>query len=128
VGGYDAAETSSNSIDEDEDPGIDEEEWGLHKGMELFEVSAKDDFGSVFYILTLIFSLIHLPGIDSLFESLIHAIIERKDVIERENELKRRDSVFLSDVSPPTWAAQAEEEEAREKAHSTSGGWSCCSS
>lgn len=110
AGGYDAADTSSNSIDE-EDPDIDEQEWGLRKGMELFEVSAKDDF-----------------GIEVLFESLIHAIIERKDVIERENELKKRDSVFLSDVSPPTWAAQADEEEAREKARSTSGGWSCCSS
>jgi hypothetical protein len=77
----------------------------------------------------LILSLNHLPtGIDALFESLIHAIIERKDIIEHENELKKRDSVFLSDVSPPTWAAQAEEEEAREKARSTSGGWSCCSS
>jgi hypothetical protein len=97
--------------------------------MELYEVSAKDDFGDALSIpmvdpLTQSFT----TGIDALFESLIHAIIERKDIIEHENELKKRDSVFLSDVSPPTWAAQAEEEEAREKARSTSGGWSCCSS
>jgi len=46
AGGYDAADTSSNSIDEEEDPDIDEQEWGLRKGMELFEVSAKDDFGN----------------------------------------------------------------------------------
>ncbi|EGO01606.1 hypothetical protein SERLA73DRAFT_120279 [Serpula lacrymans var. lacrymans S7.3] len=105
-------ETSSNSNNDDEDIEEEEpEEWGLHKGMELFEVSAKDDL-----------------GIQTLFDSLICSIIERKDTIERENELKKRDSVFLSSVSTPTWAAQAEEEEAREKAHSRGGGWSCCSS
>lgn len=37
------AETSSNSLDEDE--AEDDQEWGLHQGMELFEVSAKDDSG-----------------------------------------------------------------------------------
>lgn len=38
---------SSNSLPEDEEAeiGDDDSEWGLHKGMELFEVSAKDDFG-----------------------------------------------------------------------------------
>ncbi|KAG1715956.1 hypothetical protein ID866_1180 [Astraeus odoratus] len=87
----DAAETSSNSLVEDEEI-EDEEEWGLHKGMELFEVSAKDD-------------------------------LDNRDIIERENELKKRDSIFLSS-STPTWSAQAEEEEAREKARA-SGGWSC---
>jgi len=42
-------ETSSNSLPEaDEDAlEIEGEEWGLHKGMELFEVSAKDDLGSL---------------------------------------------------------------------------------
>jgi hypothetical protein len=94
-----------------EDEAEDGQEWGLHKGMELFEVSAKDDV-----------------GIQTLFSSLIGAIIERKDVIERENELRKRDSVLLTSPSTPTWAAQAAEEEAREKARSTSGGWSCCSS
>lgn len=79
--------------------------------MELFEVSAKDDL-----------------GIQGLFDSLISAIILRKDTIEQENELKKRDSVFLSSVNSPAWTAQAEEEEAREKAAASSaGGWSCCS-
>ena len=36
-------ESNSNSLDEDE--AEDCEEWGLHQGMELFEVSAKDDLG-----------------------------------------------------------------------------------
>ena len=36
-------ETSSNSLDEEEVE--NDQEWGLHQGMELFEVSAKDDFG-----------------------------------------------------------------------------------
>lgn len=77
--------------------------------MELFEVSAKDDI-----------------GISHLFTSLITAIIEKKDSIEEENELKRRDSVFLTAI--PNWAAQADEEEAREKELIASkAGWSCCS-
>ncbi|THH33597.1 hypothetical protein EUX98_g573 [Antrodiella citrinella] len=106
-------ETSSNSqlAEDDEDDEADSREWGLEKGMELFEVSAKDDM-----------------GITHLFSSLISAIITRKDIIERENELKRRDSVFLSTVSTPTWSAQADEEEAREKERlAAKGSWSCCS-
>jgi hypothetical protein len=39
-------DNSSNSIEEaDEDADDDCPEWGLCKGMELFEVSAKDDIG-----------------------------------------------------------------------------------
>jgi GTPase SAR1 family protein len=34
-------EASSDSLPEDDE----DQEWGLHKGMELFEVSAKDDLG-----------------------------------------------------------------------------------
>jgi len=102
-------DNSSNSIEEaDEDADDDCPEWGLSKGMELFEVSAKDDI-----------------GIHNLFEHLISAIIVRKDIIEQENELKKRDSVFLSSVSTPDWSPQADEEEAREKAR-RSGAWSCC--
>lgn len=101
-------DNSSNSIEEAEEDEEDDREWGLSKGMELFEVSAKDDI-----------------GIQNLFEHLISAIITRKDSIEQENELKKRDSVFLSSVSTPAWSAQADEEEAREKAQ-RSGSWSCC--
>ncbi|KAG9317183.1 P-loop containing nucleoside triphosphate hydrolase protein [Chiua virens] len=108
AGRWNDSTDSSNSLDEEE--AEDDQEWGLLHGMELFEISAKDDL-----------------GIQSLFDSLIGAIIERKDVIERENELRKRDSVLLTSASTPTWAAQADEEEAREKARSTSGGWSCCS-
>ncbi|KAI6047047.1 P-loop containing nucleoside triphosphate hydrolase protein [Pisolithus marmoratus] len=104
----DTTETSSNSLLEDEEF-EDDQEWGLQKGMELFEVSAKDDL-----------------GIQSLFDSLIAAIIERRDVIDHENELKKRDSVFLSPMSTPTCNGQGEEE-TLEKAR-VSGGWSCCSS
>ncbi|KAJ7781587.1 P-loop containing nucleoside triphosphate hydrolase protein [Mycena metata] len=110
-------DSSSNSLNEDDenaaDDAEDEREWGLSKGMELFEVSAKDDL-----------------GIQNLFDHLIAAIIVRKDRIEQENELKKRDSVFLTAVPTPAWAAQAEEEEAREKAErerSARGSWtSCC--
>lgn len=52
-GGWnDNGETSSNSINEDDEDAIDgeseEREWGLSKGMELFEVSAKDDLGKLY--------------------------------------------------------------------------------
>lgn len=46
----DSGESSSNSIPEDEEViggGCEEQEWGLSKGMELFEVSAKDDLGMI---------------------------------------------------------------------------------
>ena len=36
---------SGSGADEYEDDELDEREWGLEKGMELFEVSAKDDMG-----------------------------------------------------------------------------------
>ncbi|KAK7060201.1 hypothetical protein VNI00_000966 [Paramarasmius palmivorus] len=122
---------STNSIneeDEDGDTREDEEEWGLSKGMELFEVSAKDDSGEHMSIPHILGPVNTEPGIAHLFDHLIKAIIERRDVIETENELKKRDSVFLSATPTPTWAAQAEEEEAREKKEAARGGWSssCC--
>jgi len=110
-GGYaDTLDESSNSVpEEDEDDDSDATEWGLEKGMSLFEVSAKDDF-----------------GVKQLFDELISAIMERKDSIEKENELKKRDSVMLSPTLTPSWTAQAEEEEKALRAASTNS-WSCCS-
>lgn len=64
-------------------------------------------------------------GIQDLFDQLITAIILRKDRIEQENELKKRDSVLLPS-SKPAWEGQAEAEAAREKAHSSSNSYSCC--
>ncbi|KAJ7162556.1 P-loop containing nucleoside triphosphate hydrolase protein [Mycena crocata] len=101
-----------DDMEEEDDDDEDGPEWGLSKGMELFEVSAKDDL-----------------GIQNLFDHLISAIIVRKDRIEAENALKKRDSVFLSAVAAPAWSAQAEEEEAREKAErERTRGWTsaCC--
>ncbi|KAF8665779.1 hypothetical protein AX16_000226 [Volvariella volvacea WC 439] len=105
-------DTSSNSLNEDdEDDGDDdgeEYEWGLSKGMKLFEVSAKDDI-----------------GIQQLFDNLIDAIILRKDRIEQENELKKRDSVFLASVSVPE-RTQGNAEETRHERERLAGSWSCC--
>lgn len=68
-----------------------------------------------------------IAGIQHLFDSLIQSIIVKKDKIERENEEKRRDSVLLTTVTTPVWAAQADQEEAREKARATAGSfWNCC--
>ncbi|KAJ7688407.1 P-loop containing nucleoside triphosphate hydrolase protein [Mycena rosella] len=116
AGGWSELQDSSSvSLNEDDEHAVEDEdddrEWGLSKGMELFEVSAKDDL-----------------GIQNLFDHLISAIIVRKDRIERENELKKRDSVFLTSIAAPAWTAQAEEEEAREKAERerSARSWSCC--
>lgn len=59
LGGYgpgpwnERSSSSTNShLEEDEDPDdADDTEWGLEKGMELFEVSAKDDTGANFYLI-----------------------------------------------------------------------------
>jgi hypothetical protein len=45
AGWNEIAETSGSSLNEEEEENHDCQEWGLHKGMELFEVSAKDDLG-----------------------------------------------------------------------------------
>ncbi|KZV64013.1 ras-domain-containing protein [Peniophora sp. CONT] len=117
-GGKGYAELAEEAVEydsrsEDDTGGEDGPEWGLSKDMELFEVSAKDN-----------------TGVLTLFDTLIRAIIARKDDIDAANEMKRRDSVFLAPIEPPTWAAAAEEEEAREKAATTAAkGWGnggCC--
>ncbi|KAJ3535415.1 hypothetical protein NMY22_g6494 [Coprinellus aureogranulatus] len=129
--GYDNYDNSSNSIEEEDESAEDEREWGLTKGMELYEVSAKDDLGK---LCLRIFARYHpakgtypyYPGINQLFDHLIAQIMSRKDIIERENEKKQRDSVFLEPVVP-SWAAQADAEEARQKAlQQRTGSWSCC--
>jgi hypothetical protein len=82
-------------------------EWGL-AGVELFEASAKDG-----------------RGIDTLFDGLIGALLARREAIEAENALRKRDSVALAPATP-AWAVEADRDAAAEKSHS-SGGWSCCS-
>lgn len=67
----------------------------------------------------------HDVGVQQLFDSLLGAIIKRKDAIEADNELKKRDSVYLTPTTTPVWAAQADAEEARQKAKASS--WGCCS-
>jgi hypothetical protein len=49
-------ETSSNSINEEDEDAVEDSgssEWGLSKGMELFEVSAKDDTGACLEVLVM---------------------------------------------------------------------------
>ena len=62
-----------------------------------------------------------LLGIQQLFEHLITAIILRKDIIEKENELKKRDSVFLDSISTPSWSNPPVE-----AGYKSSGSWNCC--
>ncbi|KAJ7873314.1 P-loop containing nucleoside triphosphate hydrolase protein [Mycena olivaceomarginata] len=105
AGGWAELHDSNSSLNEDDENAVadaedDEPQFGLSRGMELFEVSAKDDV-----------------GIQNLFDHLIAAIILKKDRIEKENELKKR-------------GQRAEEEEAREKAERerSARGWgsTCC--
>ncbi|GJJ07580.1 hypothetical protein Clacol_001783 [Clathrus columnatus] len=91
----------------DEDKDDSETSWGLEKGMRLFEVSAKDD-----------------RGIKLLFDSLIAAIIAKRNII-REREWNNRDSIILTDPSAPTWDVVANEEAVRQRKAMRS---SCCQS
>jgi hypothetical protein len=51
TGGWnEIVETRGSSLNEEEEDNQDYQEWGLHKGMELFEVSAKDDLGRWFFL------------------------------------------------------------------------------
>jgi len=115
-------DNSSNSIEEADEDEDDDSEWGLSKGMELFEVSAKDNIGQFFYFTWVCITSMPPTGIQQLFEHLISSIITRKDIIERENELRKRDSVFLD--SSPSWSKPPEEVES-DKAQRW-GSWSCC--
>ncbi len=75
--------SSQGVIEEDEDED-DGQEWGLQKGMSLFEVSAKDDLGWCHgCVLIDYLCLIVSAGVKALFDSVVTAIVER------ENERKR---------------------------------------
>ncbi|KAF8760754.1 Ras of Complex, Roc, domain of DAPkinase [Rhizoctonia solani] len=93
---------STDDVVVEDDETEEEESWGLGKGMQLREVSAKDD-----------------RGIQNLFDVIIKEIIKRKDVLERDRIAKERDSIVLN----PSWNRVAEEEEA---AMSRKSGGSCC--
>ncbi|CAE6495032.1 unnamed protein product [Rhizoctonia solani] len=93
---------STDDVVVEDDETEEEESWGLAKGMQLREVSAKDG-----------------RGIQNLFDAIIREIIKRKDVLERDRIAKERDSITLS----PSWGKLAEEEEA---ATSRKRGGSCC--
>ncbi|CUA77639.1 Ras-like GTP-binding protein RYL2 [Yarrowia lipolytica CLIB122] [Rhizoctonia solani] len=93
---------STDDVVVEDDETEEEESWGLAKGMQLREVSAKDD-----------------RGVQNLFDAIIKEIIKRKDVLERDRIAKERDSITLN----PSWGRVAEEEEASTKRKS---GGSCC--
>ncbi|ELU41622.1 hypothetical protein AG1IA_04342 [Rhizoctonia solani AG-1 IA] len=67
---------STDDVVVEDDETEEEESWGLGKGMQLREVSAKDD-----------------RGIQNLFDVIIKEIIKRKDVLERDRIAKERDSI-----------------------------------
>ncbi|CAE6434794.1 unnamed protein product [Rhizoctonia solani] len=92
---------STDDVVVEDDETEEEESWGLGKGMQLREVSAKDD-----------------RGVQNLFDAIIKEIIKRKDVLERDR-IAKEDSIMLS----PSWGRVAEEEEA---ATSRKSGGSCC--
>ncbi|KDQ14623.1 hypothetical protein BOTBODRAFT_335850 [Botryobasidium botryosum FD-172 SS1] len=85
-----------------------EDNWALGKGIELYEVSSKDD--------------------QALFQHLIGSIIQRRDIIESERERRERNSVLLTE---PILSWQPGEQELRKNtsynASSSNNGWSCCS-
>ena len=48
LGGSGASSSDSHLEDDEDLDDADEQQWGLERGMELFEVSAKDDTGAKF--------------------------------------------------------------------------------
>jgi len=105
---FPAADLGIKEEDEDSDTSDSDLEWGVQENMKLFEVSAKDD-----------------QGIQELFEHLIRSIIAKRGIIEKEKELRERDSVYLASEAPtPSWAAVADEEEAKQ---ASAQKWTCCS-
>jgi len=88
-----------------------DDNWALGKGIELYEVSSKDD-----------------QGVQALFQHLIGSIIQRRDIIESERERRERNSVLLTE---PILSWQSGDQELRKNtnynATSSTNGWSCCS-
>lgn len=108
----------SNGIHTTEDADSEEEEepWALEKGMELFEVSAKDN-----------------EGVQNLFAHLISNIIRRRDYIEGEMAARDRNSVMLASPAP-TWGGISDGSDGTRTnpdindVARKNGGWSCCAS
>jgi Ras family len=105
--------TSPND-DDDFNVADDEELYPLEKGMELFEVSAKDN-----------------AGVQNLFAHMIDNIIRRRHLIESERVERERNSVVLKPMS--SWGNDGDDTASRSSrdpmdAHHKNGGWSCCSS
>jgi hypothetical protein len=73
-----------------------------------------------FIHLSRVYSL--FAGIRQLFDHLISAIIVRKDIIERENELNKRESVILDSVITRSWPNASGELDKPQ----ASGSWNCC--
>ncbi|KAF8342035.1 P-loop containing nucleoside triphosphate hydrolase protein [Cantharellus anzutake] len=86
-----------------------EELYPLEKGMELFEVSSKDD-----------------EGVQALFAHLIDSIIQRRDIIEGERLARGRNSVML-DGGTGMRGDGEDGDDATLPDPRRSGGWSCCS-
>ncbi|KAG8758225.1 hypothetical protein FRC14_000472 [Serendipita sp. 396] len=78
----------------DEEEEEDEPEWGLGKYMQLFEVSAKD-----------------ASGIQTLFNAILAAVMERREAIEAERKARERDSVLLH----VPYGTVPEEDESKDK-------------
>lgn len=85
--------------DDDEE----DDEWGLGRYMQLFEVSAKDS-----------------SGIDSLFDTILSAVIQKREAIEAERQARVRDSILLHVHS------SVPEEDEPTKETPQRNAWSCC--
>ena len=84
-----------------------EEIYPLENGMEIFEVSSKDD-----------------EGVQALFAHLIHNIIRRRNIIEKERLDRERDSVMLGGGAG-RWSE--DDDDTVSATNHRRGGWSCCS-
>lgn len=87
-----------------------EEVYPLENGMELFEVSSKDD-----------------EGVQALFAHLIQSIIRRREIIEKDRLARERGSIVLGSGAG-RWSEDDDDDDtvsARDRRKAR--GWSCCS-
>ncbi|KAG8929556.1 hypothetical protein FRC03_006450 [Tulasnella sp. 419] len=117
IGRRDDVLEDSSGVEDDIDTGdVSDEEDELPAGMELFEVSAKDN-----------------DGVPNLFSAVIQAIIKRRHKIEEERSLRERDSIMLGSPARQ-WGDVAEEDDddddpSGKKKSGWGLGWgTCCTS
>jgi len=87
-----------------------EEVYPLENGMELFEVSSKDD-----------------EGVQALFAHLIQNIIRRREIIDKDRLARERGSIILGSGAGKWSEDEDDDDTVSARDHRKARGWNCCS-